>query len=79
MSRFIGRKGVFIPVTLIKAGPNYVVNVKKDSKGRESVALGFEVVKEKALNKPQLGVLRKLVYHLSGCQGIQISWYQRKV
>jgi len=36
-----------------------VVNVKKDSKGRESVALGFEVVKEKALNKPQLGVLKK--------------------
>ncbi len=59
MSRFIDEKGVFIPVTLIKAGPNYVVNVKKDSKGRESVALGFEVVKEKALNKPQLGVLKK--------------------
>jgi len=28
MSRFIDEKGVFIPVTLIKAGPNYVVNVK---------------------------------------------------
>ncbi len=51
---FDSDKGVAIPVTVIKAGPCKVTQVKTDSKdGYESAQIGFEETKR--LNKPKAG------------------------
>jgi large subunit ribosomal protein L3 len=52
--------GKAIPVTVIKAGPCTVTQIKtKATDGYNSVQLGYDLVKEKALNKPELGHLKK--------------------
>lgn len=52
--------GNSIPVTVIKAGPCTVTQVKtKETDGYNSVQIGYKEVKEKALNRPELGHLRK--------------------
>ncbi|MBE0478076.1 50S ribosomal protein L3 [Candidatus Aerophobetes bacterium] len=49
-----------VSVTILKAGPCVVVQKKEREKdGYSSVQLGFEEVKEKILNKPQLGHFEK--------------------
>lgn len=52
--------GTAIPVTVIQAGPCPITQVKtKETDGYESIQIGFKSVKEKALNKPGLGHLKK--------------------
>lgn len=52
--------GTAIPVTVIQAGPCPVTQVKtKETDGYESLQIGYQAVKEKALNKPELGHLKK--------------------
>lgn len=52
--------GIAIPVTVIQAGPCTVTQVKtKETDGYSSVQIGFGEVKEKALNRPKLGHLKK--------------------
>lgn len=54
MSQIFDEKGNVIPVTLIKAGPCYVTQVKTKEKDKyESVQIGFEKLKEKKVKKPQ--------------------------
>uniref|UniRef100_A0A7C4CEB7 Large ribosomal subunit protein uL3 n=1 Tax=Fervidobacterium thailandense TaxID=1008305 RepID=A0A7C4CEB7_9BACT len=49
-----------IPVTVLKAGPCYVVQKKTVEKdGYNAVQLGFEEVSEKKVTKPMLGVFKK--------------------
>ncbi|WP_448375000.1 50S ribosomal protein L3 [Fervidobacterium sp.] len=49
-----------VPVTVLKAGPCYVVQKKTVEKdGYNAVQLGFEEVNEKKLTKPLLGVFKK--------------------
>ena len=49
-----------VPVTVLKAGPCYVVQKKTVQKdGYNAVQLGFEEVSEKKLTKPLLGVFKK--------------------
>ena len=49
-----------VPVTVLKAGPCYVVQKKTVEKdGYNAVQLGFEEVSEKKLTKPLLGVFKK--------------------
>lgn len=49
-----------MPVTLIKAGPCFVVQVKtKDRDGYWSIQLGFDQRKEKSTTRPILGHLKK--------------------
>ncbi len=49
-----------VPVTVLKAGPCYVVQKKTvETDGYNAIQLGFEEVSEKALNKPLLGVFKK--------------------
>jgi large subunit ribosomal protein L3 len=49
-----------VPVTVLKAGPCYVVQKKTAEKdGYNAVQLGFEEVSEKKLTKPLLGVFKK--------------------
>lgn len=50
-----------VPVTIVKAGPCFVTQVKKDTgTGRVGIQIGFESVEAKHLNKPQLGHLKDL-------------------
>jgi len=56
MSQVFGSDGEFIPVTLIEAGPCYVVQKKvKSTDGYDAVQLGFCQKKPSRVNKPLKG------------------------
>jgi len=60
MTTIFDDAGNKIPVTMLEAGPCYVVRKKaKSNDGYDAVVLGYEKVKEKALNKPKKGVFEK--------------------
>jgi large subunit ribosomal protein L3 len=60
MTQIFTEDGRACPVTVIEAGPCCVVQVKTaDRDGYEAVKIGFLEVKEKKLNKPELGVFKK--------------------
>jgi large subunit ribosomal protein L3 len=60
MTQVFDEEGNAVPVTVIKAGPCYVTQVKtKATDGYESVQLGYDEVKEKALTKPELKHIAK--------------------
>jgi large subunit ribosomal protein L3 len=53
--------GSVIPVSIVKAGPCYITDIKKTQEnGYTSIQIGFEEVTEKKLNKPMLGYFKKL-------------------
>ncbi len=59
MITIFGEDGKSLPVTLIEAGPCKVVQVKTSERdGYDALQLGFELVKEKRVNKPLLGHFR---------------------
>lgn len=52
--------GISIPVTVIQAGPCTVTQIKtKETDGYVAVQVGYDEVKPKAINKPELGHLNK--------------------
>lgn len=56
MTQIFDEKGHAIPVTVILAGPNKVVQIKTNEvDGYSSVQLGFGNVKEKHITKPEKG------------------------
>jgi len=60
MTRIFDEDGNHIPVTLLEIGPCWVVQVKrKDTDGYNAVQIGFDAIKERALNSPKLGHLKK--------------------
>ena len=60
MTQIFGEDGALIPVTVLQAGPCVVTQVKtEENDGYNAVQLGFQDVKEKKLNKPQIGHLKK--------------------
>jgi len=60
MSRIFSDKGESIPVTVIKCGPCYIVQKKeKDTDNYEAVQIGYGETKEKKVNKPIRGHLKK--------------------
>lgn len=60
MTQIFDEDGSAIPVTVIKAGPCSITQLKCDSTdGYNSVQVGYLNVAEKALNKPKLGHLKK--------------------
>lgn len=60
MTQVFDETGNAIPVTVIQAGPCTVTQVKtKETDGYASVQIGYGEVKEKALNRPKLGHLKK--------------------
>ncbi len=61
MSQIFKENGEVIPVTVIEAKENYVVQIKKkDGKdGYSAVQIGYEEVKEKKLTKAELERLKK--------------------
>ena len=67
MSRVFNEDGRQIPVTLVEAGPCFVTAIKtKEKDGYQAVQLGFGVVKEKKLTKPQQGTYKKAGLPLLG-------------
>ena len=60
MSQLFDAGGQQVPVTVLEVGPCFVTALRtKEKNGYQGVQLGFDVVKEKRLNKPKLGMLRK--------------------
>lgn len=60
MTQIFDAEGKVIPVTVIEAGPCTVTQLKtEENDGYTAVQLGFQDVKERKLNKPQLGHLKK--------------------
>ncbi|MBM3333759.1 50S ribosomal protein L3 [Candidatus Sumerlaeota bacterium] len=61
MTRLFDQQGRNVPVTLIEAGPCYVLHVKTvASDGYNAVCLGFDAKKEKRANRPELGLIAKV-------------------
>ena len=60
MTRYFIEEGNSLPVTIVKAGPCVVIQKKTRAKdGYEAIQVGFEEQKEKRLNKPIKGHLKK--------------------
>lgn len=60
MTQLFTDKGELIPVTVIQATPNIVMQLKtKENDGYEAVQLGFEDRREVLTNKPQQGHAKK--------------------
>ncbi len=60
MTQIFDENGALIPVTLIQAGPCYVVRKRDiDKDGYEAVQLGFDEKPERLVNKPDLGNFQK--------------------
>lgn len=60
MTRIFDETGNAIPVTVVKAGPCYVTQVRTVEKdGYRAVQLGFDTKKEKNTAKPVLGHLKR--------------------
>lgn len=52
--------GKFIPVTVVEAGPNFVLQKKTvESDGYTALQLGFDEKKEKNTTKPVMGIFKK--------------------
>jgi len=61
MTQVFDENGIVIPVTVIQAGPCAVVQKKTvENDGYTAIKLGFEDVPEKKLNKPELGLFKKI-------------------
>lgn len=59
MTTVFNERGEAIPVTVIEAGPNHVLNVRtRERDGYEAVQLGFGAVNPKKLTKPVLGQMK---------------------
>ncbi len=60
MTRVFSETGEDVPVTVVEAGPCYVMQVKTAEKdGYQAVQLGFDPKKEHRANKPELGLAKK--------------------
>ncbi|MBD1853141.1 50S ribosomal protein L3 [Leptolyngbya sp. FACHB-711] len=60
MTQIFDEAGVAIPVTVVQAGPCTVTQVKtKQTDGYTAIQVGYGAIKEKAINKPEMGHLAK--------------------
>ena len=60
MTQIFTPEGLVVPVTVVEAGPCYVVQKKTtDKEGYNSVVVAFSKTKENRVNKPVLGLLKK--------------------
>jgi len=60
MSQLFDEQGRAVPVTLIEAGPCRITQLKSaDTDGYAAVQIGFQLIREKLLNKPSKGHLSK--------------------
>ena len=60
MTQVFDKNGLAVPVTVVKLGENIVTETKtKEKHGYTAVQVGGFKVKEKKLNKPELGAFKK--------------------
>ncbi len=60
MTQIFDAEGLALPVTVVRLGENVIVSKRsKDSNGYEALQIGGFAVKERSLNKAELGVLKK--------------------
>lgn len=60
MTQIFSANGVVIPVTVVEAGPCFVLQVKnKSTDGYESVVVGYDDKRENIVSKPLLGQFKK--------------------
>lgn len=60
MTQIVDEKGIIIPVTVIEAGPCYVTQKRTvENDGYSAIQLGFGDLRQKSLNKPRAGHLKK--------------------
>ena len=60
MTRYFLEEGKSFPVTIVKAGPCVVVQKKTAAKdGYEAIQVGFDLQKDKRVNKPRRGHYKK--------------------
>ena len=60
MTQVFDEEGRAIPVTVVQAGPCTVTQIKtKQTDGYTAIQVGYDEVKPKALNKPEMGHLAK--------------------
>lgn len=60
MTQIFTPDGLVVPVTVVEAGPCYIVQKKtKEKDGYNAVVVAFNQTRESLLNKPQLGILKK--------------------
>jgi len=60
MTQIFDDRGSVIPVTVINAGPCFVTQKKTlEADGYQAIQIGFGEVKDKHINKPRLGHLKK--------------------
>jgi large subunit ribosomal protein L3 len=81
MTQVFDEAGLSIPVTVIQAGPCTVTQIKtKDTDGYTAIQIGYGECKEKALNRPLLGHLKKSgagpVRHLEESRLEDVSAYE---
>jgi len=77
MSRVFDERGQVVPVTVIEAGPCYVVQIKTAQKdGYNAIQLGFGAAKR--VNKPQRGHLKGVgsLRHLQEVRTDDVTRYQ---
>ncbi|MGQ9844809.1 MAG: 50S ribosomal protein L3 [Caldisericia bacterium] len=61
MTQMFDKDGIIVPMTILKAGPCKVVQKKTIEKdGYNAVQLGFEEIKEKKVNNPLKGHMKKI-------------------
>ena len=61
MTQIFDESGLAIPVTIIKAGPCLITQIKTlDTDGYNAVQVGYSEIQSKLLTKPRLGHLKKL-------------------
>jgi large subunit ribosomal protein L3 len=60
MTSIFDELGQMIPCTIIEAGPCYVTQIKtKERDGYDAIQLGFDEIKDRLVNKPTKGHLKK--------------------
>nr|YP_010336748.1 ribosomal protein L3 [Stylonema alsidii]UNJ15154.1 ribosomal protein L3 [Stylonema alsidii] len=61
MTQIFDSSGLVIPVTIIKAGPCVITQVKQENNDKyDAIQIGFGETQPKYLNKPLLGHLKKI-------------------
>lgn len=81
MTQVFAENGDLIPVTVVEASPNVVLQVKSvETDGYEAVQLGFEDKREKLSNKPEKGHVAKastapkrFVKEITGVAGYEVG------
>lgn len=60
MTQIFSANGLVVPVTVVEAGPCFVLQVKnKEKDGYNAIVVGFEDKRESLVNKPVLGQFKK--------------------